>query len=663
MLPKSIRFYCITTFILVIVLGLLRLMFFYIFSDETGYPPVDAVFKAFYLGFKFDLRLAVLSHLPLFLLLVVPWSNPFRNRFGKVLSFAWLSFSFMALMLVYILDFGYFSYLEIRIDASILRFLQNPMMSAQMVWESYSVIGITILLLTVVMIHYFVCRRVYLVLSAGRSATKPLRLRIVATTLVIFLAALAVYGKLSWYPLRWSEAFFSNNDFVSATALNPVLFFARTFKNREIDANEQTAGSAYAAMASYLGVDNPDQVTLNYLRVEGRENRLNERANVVIVILESFAFYKSGLSGNPLNATPFFDHLAKDGVLFTRFYTPHGGTARSVFTAITGLPDVEMNETSTRNPLVIDQHTIINEFSGYDKLYFLGGSASWGQIRGLLARNIEGLKIYEEGNYDSPRVDVWGISDLDLFNETVEVLSQQTQPFFSIIQTAGNHKPYSIPENVKGFSKVTVPREEVVKYGFRSLAALNSYRFMDFSLQVFMQKVSQQPFYDNTLFVFLGDHGLIRSADHMFAAEEKLLLTRGHVPLLFYAPNQLKSAVLDKVASEVDLMPSIAGMILPRYRNTTLGRDLFDPKYDANRYAFTIRHQYGPQIGLIGKDYVFRMRADGTDKNLFSIFSPTSELNMIQQLPEKARQMELLTRDYYETIKYMRYHNGTLGRP
>jgi arylsulfatase A-like enzyme len=146
----------------------------------------------------------------------------------------------------------------------------------------------------------------------------------------------------------------------------------------------------------------------------------------------------------------------------------------------------------------------------------------------------------------------------------------------------------------------------------------------------------------------------------MFAAEEKLLLTRGHVPLLFYAPGQLKPAVFDKVGSQVDLLPSIAGMILPQYRNTTLGRDLLDPQYDSARYAFTIRHQYGPEIGLIGKDHVFRMHADGSNKRLFNIFSPDPEINMIEQLPDISQQMGQFTRDYYETIKYMRYHNGSL---
>lgn len=89
---------------------------------------------------------------------------------------------------------------------------------------------------------------------------------------------------------------------------------------------------------------------------------------------------------------------------------------------MTGIPDIEEVETSSRNPLVVRQHVIANEMGDYAKFYFLGGSASWGEIRGLLSTNIKGLRIYEEGSYTAPREDVWGSSDMNLFKEANKVL-------------------------------------------------------------------------------------------------------------------------------------------------------------------------------------------------------------------------------------------------
>ena len=93
-----------------------------------------------------------------------------------------------------------------------------------------------------------------------------------------------------------------------------------------------------------------------------------------------------------------------------------------MFTLVTGLPDLSRVKTGSRNPYIVDQHSIINSFKNHQKYYFLGGSASWGNIRGVFSHNIEGLKIFEEGDYDYPKVDVWGISDYDLFQSANDYL-------------------------------------------------------------------------------------------------------------------------------------------------------------------------------------------------------------------------------------------------
>ncbi len=663
--PGSLRFLFGSVILSVVLMVLFRSFFFFLYFDAKDGIPVADLAKAFYLGGKFDLRLALLIHLPLLLLSVLRWTNPLYAKFGRFLWFAWLLLSFATLLLFYIVDLGYYAYLEMRLDASVTRFLKNPLISGQMVLESYPVFTGTVAYLFALVVYYLLIRTLFRSIEHS-SGTPRLVLRIPVAAFASLLFFIGILGKFSYYPLRWSEAFFSDHDFVSSLSLNPVLFFASTWKNRRVEYDIAAVREHYPEMARYLGVEKPDVDSLDFTRHEGGKEPSTDKPNVVLIFLESFAFYKSGLSGNPLDATPNFDRLAREGVLFERFYTPHGGTARSVFTAVTGLPDVETAitfrrvETSSRNPLVINQHTIINEFSDYQKIYFLGGSASWGQIRGLLARNIDDLTIYEEGSYESPRVDVWGISDLDLFKEACRELEVQQQPFFAVIQTAGNHKPYTIPEDNNGFKSREIPEKQALRYGFRSVAAYNSYRFMDHSIAYFMEQAKKQPFFDNTLFVFIGDHGLVRNAPHMYPAEEKLLFTRYHVPLVFYAPGMLQPAVYDKVASEVDLMPTIAGLTLPEYRNTTLGRDLFNPKFDDERYAFTIRHQYGPEIGLIGRDYVYRRKADGSGRRLHSVWSETPEKNLLRENPEKAESLETLLQAYYETIKYMRFHNPKL---
>ena len=176
---------------------------------------------------------------------------------------------------------------------------------------------------------------------------------------------------------------------------------------------------AYPVMAAYLQVDTPDAKTLDYTR-RVTHTPASEQPNVVLILVESFANYKTSMSGNPLDPTPFCNQLSKEGYYFPNYFTPSTGTARSVFTMITAMPDVELKGTSSRNPLIVDQHTLMNSYEGYEKFYFIGGSASWGNIRGILSKNIDGLHLYEEGDFNAPRNDVWGISDIDLFREANE---------------------------------------------------------------------------------------------------------------------------------------------------------------------------------------------------------------------------------------------------
>jgi phosphoglycerol transferase MdoB-like AlkP superfamily enzyme len=98
---------------------------------------------------------------------------------------------------------------------------------------------------------------------------------------------------------------------------------------------------------------------------------------------------------------------------------------------------------STRIPLALSQHTIVNNCEGYDKHYFLGGSPEFNNFGGLL-KNIDNLQMHAEGSFASPKINVWGISDKDLFMQANDVFKNETKPFFAIVHTSDNHRPYMI---------------------------------------------------------------------------------------------------------------------------------------------------------------------------------------------------------------------------
>ena len=647
----------ITLLTLVILFGM-RLIFWYMFNNPADPVPFENLLTAFYLGTKFDLRLTLYVLIPVFALGWIKLFSPFRNKITHAVWLTYLILAASGVLFFYVADFGHYAYLNKRIDATVLRFLENFDTSASMVWQSYAVIPWTLFILILILLNAYVVHRLLRYYAQQPTPAIRLRHKFWIAPLSFFVFLFAIFGKFSYYPLRWSDAFFSTHTYASSVASNPVLYFFNTIKNKDLVFDKNRTRDYYDLMSHYLGITHPDKTRLDYSRHIAAKQTFKTPPNVVVVFLESFAAYKTGTYGNKLDPTPHFDKLVKDSVLFSNYYTPHTGTARSVFAAVTGLPDIEVNKTSTRNPLVVDQHTIINYFKNYEKYYFIGGSANWGNIRGVLQHNIHGLNLYEEGSYTLPRMDVWGIDDTSLFIEANWVLRKQKEPFFAIIQTSGNHRPYHIPDESYGFQLRDADSKSLQTNGFIGIDEFNAFRFMDHSLGYFIEQAKKEPYFENTLFIFFGDHGITGfSGDHSRPYLTHTELSGLLTPLVIYAPKLLPPQKFDKVASELDLLPTVAGLLGVDYVNTTLGRDLFDPQFDDRRYAFTITHNKVSTLGLVGKDFYFRILDDGSNPILNDLNATDTRANVLQQHPELAKQMRELTFGIFETTKYMLHHN------
>lgn len=359
------------------------------------------------------------------------------------------------------------------------------------------------------------------------------------------------------------------------------------------------------------------------------------------------------MSGNPLDATPFFNSMTKKGIFFDRCFTPHFSTARGLFAILTGIPDAQQFKFSTRNPQALKQHCIINNFEGYNKLYFLGGNPEFNNFNGLL-NNISDLKMYTEEEHKAPKLNVWGISDRDLFREANDIFKKENKPFFAYIQTSDNHRPYMIPPGDSDFFKKDIPDEELNKYGFESLDEYNSFRYSDFCFQKFIEAAQKEPYFTNTIFVFVGDHGMAGNASEMYpAAWTEQRLTDEHVPLLFYAPFLLQPQRREEVVSQIDILPTIAGMLHQPYVNTTLGRDLLDPD-KKNNYAF-ITNATG-RVGIITDDFYFSTNLNFPDDQLVPV--KKHELHYsTQQLDSIRKKLSVFTLAFYETAKYLIMNN------
>ncbi|HLJ73316.1 MAG TPA: LTA synthase family protein [Thermoanaerobaculia bacterium] len=565
-----------------VVLSILRVVFYLAFRPHA--IPAHDLAQAFYLGLKFDARLAAIISFPLLF-------------FSSTIYIAIVE---TLLAVVYAADFASYAYIRQRLNAELLEFLRNPLISWHMAWESYHVVHFAIAVIAFIAL--------IVVLIKPRAANRePRAVRLVVA--ILFLAC--IYGKISRYPLRWSDAFFSTGSFAGELALNPPQYLFETMREEPPRFDVGHLRRLYPIMARYLGVDRA--VPFNLVRTPPLFPQVRGTPNIVLIQLESFAAFKSSAFGNRLDACPNFDGIARSGILFTNAYSPSEKTARALFSVVFGIPDVSPWQASAHNPLTVDQATIVNAFAGYDRFYFLGGSANWSNIRGMLAHNIAGLRIFEEGSYNAKPVDIWGISDDDLFLAANDVFKSERKPFFAIVMTSGNHRPYTIPPDAHGFQVVHEPDSVLKANGFEDNDEFNGFRLLDHAIGLFFERARREPYFANTIFVLYGDHGTRTGAPAGALTLGDLALLVYHVPLVIYAPF-LPPRRVDTAASHVDILPTIASLCGRPYRNRTLGIDLFDPARakNASAFVFTTFHE-PPALGLVQGSRYTMVKSGETD--------------------------------------------------
>jgi len=653
-IPKTILWVINLLLIFLAIFTLYRLATFFAFRHKF-YPKgigLDEVIPSFLMGLRYDLRWIAFILLPVIVISLFPRLSPFYSGRNKKIWTWYLAVVTFFVFFFFAAGFVNLSYNLEPLDAGAMNFAEDFSISWKMLWQTYPMLlMIGGLVAAVLLVRWMYHRSHWQVISKTDGKGIPYRRKhFIIAALVL---ALFAWGNLSWPPLSRNDSFRFNNEFKSYIAINPIQNFFTTLKQRKPEFSEATAREVFPLMAEWMQL--PGKDSFSYRReVKFTGDTARQPPNIILVQCESFSMYKTSMSGNPLNATPFFNSLSKNGIFFDRCFTPHFSTARALFATLTGIPDAQLFKFSTRIPEALDQHSIVNNFTGYDKHYFLGGDPDFNNFEGLL-KNVKDLQMHTKGSFKSPEINVWGISDKDLMLEANEVFKKKDKPFIGYIQTAGNHHPYDrcISPRDTDFRKLEISKKEIKKYGFSSVSEFNALRYFDYCIQKFMEAAQKENYFQNTIFIFFGDHGVAGNAEAMYPSvwtEQRL--ANEHVPLLFYAPQLLQPQKREEIVSQIDILPTMAGMVKRSYVNTTLGRDLLDSTKQ-NNYAF-ITSTTGA-IGMVTDSFYFTRRLNFPGEQLLPM-KPGISISK-EQTEAIKKKLSAFTTAFFETSKWMIMNN------
>ncbi|WP_240472517.1 LTA synthase family protein [Tenacibaculum ovolyticum] len=615
--------------------------------------------KAFFLGIRFDLKLAILVFVPLALLYFFV-KDFFHKKKYRILYSIYIGIIYLFILSFYLFDFGHYNYLNLRVNASALRFLDNLKISTQVFIESYPVYKGLLLFLILFIILFKYNKWIYNKFSKIDFISTQ-KNKIIFSVVTTFILSFGVYSSLQHYPLRWSQAFFSKNKSINQFALNPVLYFFDSFKFRNEGYNISETKKYAPIINNYLGINSD---SINFKRTNHFNDSIKNTPNVVFVMLESVGNGALSYYGNPINSTPIIDSLISESINFTNHYVHKSTTAGSVFASITGLPDIDNVKSASRNPMIINQRILFNQFDNYEKLYLLGGSANWANIRAVFQANINDLKIYEEGSYENEnRADVWGIDDYDLFMEADKIFKKiynKKKPFVAYLQTATNHMPFTVPDekgSYRPLKEEEIDEKVFKKSAFRSIDQLNAIRYLDFNINEFLKKAKESGYYDNTIFVFFGDHqGGMKEITHFKSTEDKLGILRHNVPFFIHAPKLLKAKKIVKNVNLVDVIPTTMSLMKLNYINYTLGQNALDSLKN-DTFSFIYKNIKGEPASGIIKDSLYYYKTVFNNKYQLLNLKNNSLMDISKENKELTKKMDGLLSSFYHSTKYLYYNN------
>ena len=572
--------------VIMLMLSLVRLALLVYNSDQIGNTPVSTLAEAFANGLRFDLRLVVYLCIPLMLALLSVRAMAARGLFRF-----WLTVTSSVAMFLGLMEMDFYREFHQRLNGLVFQYVkEDPKTVLSMLWYGFPVVryllawafGTWLLSLLFKGVDRMTRPRgVYGSSVAGARSVAPWYVRGGVFFMVLLVAVVAARGTLrQGPPMRWGDAYTTDSNFANQLGLNGTLTLITAAKSRMSEERDNIwkatlpQDEAQETVRSMLLTPHDKLVDADEAAVRREFTPPVEKTlpikNVVVILLESFAGHSVGALGATTNITPYFDKLAKEGLLFDRFFTNGTHTHQGMFATMGCFPNLPGFEYLMQTPE--GSHKLsglpaLLSARKYDDVYVYNGDFAWDNQSGFFSN--QGMTTFIGRNdfvnpvFSDP---TWGVSDQDMFDRGAEELAKNygKKPFYALLQSLSNHTPYALPKNL--------PVEPVTGQG-RLDEHLTAMRYSDWALGQFFEKARKEPYFKETLFVIVGDHGFGNNQQ-----VTELDLSRFNVPLLLIAPGiqEKFGAVSHTVGTQIDIVPTIMGRLGGETRHQCWGRDLLN---------------------------------------------------------------------------------------
>lgn len=533
-------------------------------ASQSDLLSVTDYLKSFFLGITFDFTVAIYTFIPLALVLLLFSSHSRNKATFKQTLIGLLGIELFILLFTVVSEYMFYREFDDRFNFIAVDYLVYTNEVLRNIWESYHLvpIAVTILAITVMLVYFF--NKKYFSIQSVAPLPGKEKIAFISTYIVAFALLVQTVNENQML----SQLRFADCILLSKNGLHS-LFAA--YRNNEISFDKY-----------YPNFDSKEAIQIVHAALKSEEDKANEKRfsnsnenaysivrniiadgpatkkNVILILMESLSAKYLGSYGNTQSLTPNLDKLTEQGLFFDHAYSTGTRTVRGIEAVVLSIPPTP-GQSIVRRPGGLGLFNIGTVFKqyGYENKFIYGGNAMFDNMGAFFAGN--GFEVVDSSKYKSEEIqfeNAWGICDEDLFNKVIAEANlsySKNKPFFSFALTTSNHRPYTYPEN-----KIDIPsgsgRDGAIKYA-------------DFSIGEFLKKAKTQPWFNNTVFVFVSDHNASVAGGDQIQVEDY------RIPVIFYSPSFIKPKKLSHLVSQIDVAPTLFSLLNFSYQSRFFGVD------------------------------------------------------------------------------------------
>lgn len=632
----------------IVLSTLIRLIFLF-----WNFNEVDISFfklgNTFIYGFLFDLGTVSFFAIPYALYLLFVPQRFYGSVFDKLITYFAYTLGLIIFLFSFFAEITFWEEFKRRFNFIAVDYLIYTYEVVKNINESYPIPLLVggILLGTALLVFLTYKKGVF---RQTFTANTPFKEKLLPTLFFIVVAV----GSVTIMGNKTAE--FSANRYNNELAKTGIYSFFAAFRNNELSYTEFYATidekeafamqrEKFKKQGDSLFSDNPLSI---YRLVKNNDTIAEKKPNIIFICVESLSAKFLGSFGNKNNLTPNLDSLAATNIIFKNLFATGTRTVRGMEAITLSIPPTPGRSIVKRkNNTGLFTIGEVFKQKGYERNFFYGGDGYFDNMNTFFGGN--GFNIIDRGrgflidssikttrtNIEDNEVtfeNAWGVCDEDIYNKVLQIADKahtNNTPFFDFIMTTSNHRPYTYPEN-----KIDIPsgtgRNGAVKY-------------TDYAIGQFLRKAKTKPWYKHTIFVIMADHCASS------AGKQALDVKNYHIPALVIN-SHLKPQQITKMASQIDVFPSLFKLLNWEYKSNLYGVNVFETNPNEER-ALIGNYR---KLGLLKKDSLLVL----SNQKKADFYKWDRKTNDLQSLPLNNSFFKEAV-SYYQTAAYL-FKNGGL---